>query len=215
MESTRTMDSFCRREGFSRSRAWPWLGLGGLAVLLVGCATGARSSATFPSTGNEAVDYYPLLSGWGWAMEIERDGDKVLAPYAVVERAADSAVVKNGDERITYAVSPEGIARRDGANVGDFVLRTPVRKGASWPVQGGEATIVEVGAQVILPPDTYRDCAVVEEVRRDPSRVTRTTYCRGTGPVDIEMRVFDPGKKSFETMAHARLLSVTRPESNP
>jgi hypothetical protein len=148
-------------------------------------------------------------------MEIERDGDKVLAPYAVAERTADSVVVRNGDERITYAISPEGIARRDGTTVGDFVLRTPIRKGTSWPIQGGEATIVDVGGQVTLPSDTYRDCAVVEEVRRDPSRVTRSTYCRGTGPVEIEVRVFEPWKKSFETMAHARLLSVTRPEPTP
>jgi hypothetical protein len=215
MGSTRTMDSSCRYQEFRTSRAWRSLQLGGLTALLVGCATGARPSASFPSTGNQALDYYPLLSGWGWAMEIERDGDKVLAPYAVVEHTADSAVVKNGDERIVYAVSPEGLARRDGTVVGDFVLRTPVRKGTSWSVQGGEATIVDVGVQVTLPSDSYRDCAVVEEVRRDPSRVTRTTYCRGTGPVDIEVRVFDPWKKSFETMAHARLLSVTRPEPNP
>ncbi len=187
----------------------------GLALLLVGCATGARTSGAFPSTGNEALDYYPLLPGWGWAMEIERDGDKVLAPYAVVERSAASAVVRNGDERITYGVSPEGIARREGATLGDFVLRTPVRKGTTWPVQGGEATIVAEGTQVTSASETYRDCSVVEEVRRDPSRVTRTTYCRGIGPVDIEVRVFDPWKKSFETMVHARLLSVTRPEPAP
>jgi hypothetical protein len=215
MESTRTMDSSCRYEGFRTSRVSGSPRLVGLALLLVACATGPRSSARFPSTGNEALDYYPLLSGWGWAMEIERDGDKILAPYAVVEHTADSAVVKNGDERITYAVSPVGIARREGAIVGDFALRTPVRKGTSWPVQGGEATIVDAGMQVVLPSETYRDCVVVEEVRRDPSRVTRTTYCRGVGPVEIEVRVFDPWKKSFETMAHARLLSVTRPEANP
>lgn len=200
---------------FGRLRASAYRGLVGLLVFWAGCATGPRSSTAFPSTGNEALDYYPLLSGWGWAMEVERDGDKVLAPYAVAERTADSAVVKNGDERISYAISPEGIARRDGNTVGDFILRAPIRKEAWWPVQAGEATIVDVGATVASPSDTHHDCVVVEETRRDPSRVIRTTYCRGTGPVDIEVRVFEPGKKSFETLAHARLLSVTRPEPNP
>lgn len=186
-----------------------------VALLSVGCGTTSRSSAASASSGNQALDYYPLLSGWGWAFEIERDGNKVLAPYAVVERTPDSAVVKNGDERITYLVRPDGIARRDGDKVGDFVLRAPVRKGTTWQVQGGDATIVDAGARVTLPSATYDDCAIVEEVRRDPSRVTRTTYCRGVGPVAIEMRVFDPFKKSFETMAHASLLSVTRPETEP
>jgi hypothetical protein len=211
------MDSRCRSGVRRPSPAWRGaiLLVSLFATFLVGCASTSRSSPALPSTGNEALDYYPLLSGWGWAFEIERDGNKVLAPYAVVERAADLAVVKNGDERITYAIRPDGIARRDGDAVGDFMLRVPVRKGTTWPVQGGDATIVEVGARVALPSGTYSDCAVVEEVRRDPSRVTRTTYCRGVGPVDIEMRVFDPFKKSFETMAHARLLSITRPEVEP
>jgi len=211
------MNLFCRSAERHRSSALRGLGVcvGALAALLSGCAVGGRLPAGFPSTGNEALDYYPLWLGWGWALEIERDGNKVLAPYAVVEHTGALAVVKNGDERIAYAIRPEGIARRDGDAVGDFILRTPVRKGTSWPVQGGEASIVGVGTEVTLPSGTYRDCAVVEEARRDPSRVTRTTYCRGIGPVDIEMRVYDPFKKSLETMAHARLLGVTRPESGP
>jgi len=31
--------------------------------------------------------------------------------------------------------------------------------------------------------------------------------------VEIDVRIFDPFKKSFEPMAHARLLGVTRPEA--
>ena len=185
------------------------------AVLwLSSCATAGRASEGF-STGIDVLDYYPLLSGWGWAFEVERDGNKVLAPYAVDQRTSDGAIVKNGDERIAYVIVTDGIARRETGGLGDFVLRAPVRKGTTWPVQGGEATIVESGASLSLPSGSYRDCAIVEEARRDPSRVTRTTYCRGVGPVDIEMRVFDPFKKSFETMAHARLLAVTRPEAEP
>lgn len=184
------------------------------ATVSAGCAGAGRRADRF-TTGNEVLDYYPLLAGWGWAFEIERDGDKVLAPYAVVERTADTAVVKNGDESLAYAIVPDGIARREGGGLGDFVLRAPVRKGTSWPVQNGEATIVASGTSLSLPSGDYRDCVVVEETRREPSRVTRTTYCRGTGPVDIEMRVFDPFKKSFVSMAHARLLGVTRPEPEP
>jgi len=184
------------------------------AAGLAGCATTAPAAARF-ATGNEALDYYPLLLKWGWAFEIERDGNKILAPYAVVGRTADLAVVKNVNDSISYAILPDGIARQEGAALGDFLLRVPVRKGATWPVQSGEAKVVETGASVTLPSGTYRDCAVVEEIRRAPDRVTRTTYCRGTGPVEIEMQVFDPSAKSYQTIAHARLLSVTRPEAEP
>jgi hypothetical protein len=79
-------------------------------------------------------------------------------------------------------------------------------------VTDGQATIVEAGVQLALPSGTYRDCVVVEEVRGQPSRVTRTTYCKGEGPVAIEMRMYSPMKKEFESMVRASLLSVTRPE---
>ncbi len=186
-----------------------------LAVALGGCVTGRPAGKSAMQTGNEALDYYPLLPGWGWAYEIERDGNKVLAPYSVSERTGDGAIVKNGDQRIVYAVLADGIARREGSALGDYVLHTPVRKGTSWHVDSGDATIVDSGVSLSLPSGNYRDCAVVEEARRAPDRVTRTTYCRGAGPVDIEMRVFDPFKKAFETVAHARLLSITRPDDEP
>jgi hypothetical protein len=183
------------------------------ATVLSACATGKTPAGGALVTGNEALDFYPLLSGWGWAFEVERDGARVLAPYAVVERSTDLAIVKNGDERIAYAILADGIARREGGLLGDFLVRSPVHKGTTWPVANGEATIVASGLSVTLPSGAYRDCAIVEELRRAPERVTRTTYCRGTGPVEIEVRVFDPFQKSFVPMAHARLLAVTRPDA--
>jgi len=66
---------------------------------------------------------------------------------------------------------------------------------------------------VVLPSASLRDCAVVEEVRREPDRVTRTTYCRGAGPVEIEMRVYNPTKQNYEVLVHARAMSVSPPEN--
>jgi hypothetical protein len=184
-------------------------------TIVAGCATAPAPGGASVGGGNESLDYYPLLPSWGWAFEVERDGSKVLAVYSVVERSADVAVVRSGDERITYAIRPDGIARREAGLAGDFVVRSPVRAGTSWPVENGEAKVVGTGLVAALPSGTYRDCALVEEVRRDPARVTRTSYCRGVGPVEIEMRVFDPLAKAFQPMAHARLLAVTRPEAEP
>lgn len=73
--------------------------------------------------------------------------------------------------------------------------------------------LVEAGQKLALASESYRDCAVVEEVRGQPSRVTGTTYCKGAGPVRIEMRVYNPMKMDFETIVRASLLSVTRPEA--
>ncbi len=76
-----------------------------LATAAPGCATShATTSASL--TGNPALDYYPLLLGWGWAYDVENDGRKVLALYSVVERRQNVAVIKNGDDRIESSSSP-------------------------------------------------------------------------------------------------------------
>ncbi len=188
------------------------LSLGLLA--LPGCATTAPSTGASGPPSEVALDYYPLFPNWGWAYEIEREGTKVLALYSVIQRSPDLAVVKNVDERIEYAIRPEGIARRNGMFAEDYVLKNPVRVGTEWPVASGEAKVVAVGQIVTLPSGSYHDCVVVEEMRHDPDRVTRTTYSRGTGPIEIEMRVFNPIKTIFEVSARARILSVTRPEDS-
>lgn len=182
------------------------------AMAFGGCATSKSARAAY-STGNAALDYYPLLPGWGWAYDVERDGQKVLALYAVAECHGKVAVIKNGDVRLEYLVQPDGIARREGSEPGDYLVKIPLLVGATWPVSGGHATVAEAGRAVSLPSGTYRDCAVVEETREQPNRVTRTTYCKGVGPVAIEMRVYNPMKLDFETMVRATLLSVTRPEA--
>jgi hypothetical protein len=182
------------------------------AMAAAGCATSKSSAGAVTSTGNTALDYYPLLPGWGWAYDVERDGQKVLALYSVAECRGNVAVIKNGDARIDYLILPEGIARREGSLPGDYLMRLPMVVGATWPVAGGHATVAEVGKSVSFPSGTYGDCAVVEETRNQPERVTRTTYCKGVGPVAIDMRVYNPLKLDFETVVRATLLSVTRPE---
>ena len=183
-----------------------------LAMVGPGCATAKTSAGGAGASGNAALDFYPLLPGWGWAYDVESEGKKVLALYSVFELRGNVAVVKNGDDRIEYLIQPDGIARREGSLPGDYLVRLPMLVGNRWPVANGQATVVEAGQKVTSSSDTYRDCAVVEEVRVQPSRVTRTTYCKGAGPVKIEMRVYNSMKMDFETIVRATLLSVTRPE---
>jgi len=183
-----------------------------LAMAASACATARTSSSAASPTGNPALDYYPLLPHWGWAYDVESEGRKVLALYSVVERRGNVALVKNGDDRIEYLIQSDGIARSEGSLPGDYLVKLPVHVGTTWPVSSGQATVVDAGREVSLPSGTYGDCAVVEEVRGQPNRVTRTTYCKGVGPVLIEMRVFNPMKTDFETIVRATLLSVTRPE---
>src|SRR5688572_1236792 len=162
-----------------------------MLVALAGCA-GQKAGAGAASAGQPTEDarqYYPLETGWRWAYDVEKGGERILAIYAVIERQGDSAVLQAGEERISYLLLPDGIARRAKTKEmpqGDYLLRTPIRAGASWPIEGGTATVAAAGLTVTVPGGTYQGCAVVEESRSEPTRLVRTTYAPGAGPVLIE-----------------------------
>jgi hypothetical protein len=179
-----------------------------LGLVLAGCA-GSTPKAAAPARALTAMDYYPLDPGWKWAYDLEKDGARMLAIYAVLERTPEVAIVSAGDERLTYAVTSEGIAQRDGAVNGDYVLKNPVAAGAAWRVLGGDARIAAVGQSVTVPAGSYSDCVVVETLRNEPSRLTRTTFAPGIGPVALEVQVQQQGR--FVTTVRASLRGVTRP----
>src|SRR4030095_7900400 len=105
----------------------------------------------------------------------------------------DRAVLQAGEERIVYAVLPEGIARRAPSPdqpTGDFLLRSPVRAGAHGTIEGGgTAPVAQAGRTVVVPAGSYANCVVVEESRVEPARLVRTTYAPGVGPVALEYLV--------------------------
>src|SRR5262245_14002065 len=88
-------------------------------VTLLGCASGGTVKDKPPAAPppEAAADYYPLATGWKWAYQLEKSGEKILATYAVLEQIVDTVIVKAGDERLTYALMPEGVARRSGLEI--------------------------------------------------------------------------------------------------
>jgi hypothetical protein len=182
-----------------------------VALVAVGCATtGGTSNDIRPRANLTAADFYPLTPGWKWAYDVEKDGMNILATYAVLERNGDTAVVQAGDERLTYAVTAEGIAQKDGGMLGDFIIKNPVQVGAEWAVEGGRAHITSVTADFKMDSgEHYLGCLVVEVTRTNPVRVTRTTFAPDLGPVLLEMQVQEG------PVTRARLRAVTRPTDAP
>jgi len=184
---------------------------------LSGCAT-ASSSVSSGASGKPlgAGDYYPLSPGWKWAYDLVKDDQPMLATYAVLERTPDTAIVQAGEERLAYAVTPDGIARKEGVATGDFLIRNPIALGAAWPVVGGSAKIAAVGQTITVPSgDVYTDCVVVETLRADPARLSRTTFAPGVGPVVVEMQVQQQQGGRFVTTLRATLRAVTKPGEDP
>lgn len=183
-----------------------------LAAAVAGCASSPPPAAPAPVKASSAADYFPLDPGWKWAYELDREGQHMLAVYSVLERVPEGAIVQAGDERISYAVSKEGIALID-ASGRDFVLKNPVVQGASWNVFAGTATIAAVDKKVSVPSGDYAGCVVVETLRHEPTRLSRTTFAPGVGPVSIEVQVETNGK--FVTTMHADLRGATKPGQDP
>jgi len=184
-------------------------------VAIAGCATAAGDGggAVVPRRNFKAADYYPLDRGWRWAYDLEKDGQKILAMYGVLERTPDTAIVEAGDDRLLYAIAPDGIAQKEGTMLGDFVIKDPVTVGTEWSVVGGKAKIVSVTQEVTTQAGKFSGCAVVEVTREAPTRVARTTFAPEVGPVVIEMQVAAGG--SFATVTRATLRAVTRPGEDP
>jgi hypothetical protein len=185
----------------------------GLLVTIVaaGCATGGSGEAKHVArTGLHAADYYPLAEGWKWAYDLEKDGDKILAVYSVLERTPTQAVVMAGMERLSYAITADGIAQAESEGIGDYVLKDPMKVGATWTVAGGTAKVISTTEEVTVEAGHFFDCAIVEVTRSDPARIARTTFAPDIGPVALEFQVQQEGGK-FVVSTRARLRSVTKP----
>jgi len=184
------------------------------ALPQLGCASGsAAATPDTPAVPLTAAEYYPLQAGWKWSYDIEKDGQHILAFYAVTSRNGDTATVQAGDDRLTYAITPLGIARKDGNVMGDFLIKDPLAPGAGWALAEGRAQVVSIGQQVTVMAGTFKNCVVVEETRSDPTRIGRTTFAPGTGPVTVELEVQEGGR--FVTTTRAVLRGVTKPGQDP
>ena len=178
------------------------------------CATTSAPSPTgAPDKARVAADFYPLEPGWKWAYDLEKEGQHMLAVYSVLERTPDTAIVQAGDERLSYDVSAKGVAQKDGVIVGDYVLKNPIVAGTEWSVVAGKARIASVEQKVSLPSGDYEHCLVVETLRTDPTRVSRTTFAPGVGPIAIEVQVQSQGR--FVTTLRASLRGTTKPGQDP
>jgi hypothetical protein len=164
--------------------------------------------------GIAAADYVPLASGWKWTYSVWKDGVKIPVLHEVLERQGDVAVVQEGGERITYVVTPEGIAEKNGDRVGDYIIKNPVKVGAEWAVEGGRARIAAVDGKFTSPLiGRYEGCVLIFVTRTDPTRVTQTLFAPHLGPVALTIQAADG--KEFLTLAQALLVGVTRPGDAP
>ena len=68
---------------------------------------------------------------------------------------------------------------------GGYLLKDPIRAGATFQGSFGLVTILETGQQVHLPAGTFDDCVLTREQSERPFKRADSTYCLGVGLVSL------------------------------
>jgi hypothetical protein len=157
--------------------------IGWFAASGLGCGGAAPPAAAGGQPSIERL--YPLRPGSIWSYDVDTgEGLTTLAITRVTARQGDQVEVSNGSDTLTYQLRPDGLYRPD---LGSYVLRAPVQKGARWETRdGASAEISEVGKRVSSAAGDFQGCVEVRESGGAGQKHVRTVFCPDVGPVEIE-----------------------------
>lgn len=181
--------------------------------LLAGCTASSAPAPTRAMLG--PLDYYPLLAGNAWSYDVDTGEPSTTLAITRVE-GVDGGVaqVRTAKAIVHYEVLPDGI-RVPPADA--WLIRTPLRPGATWPAPGGRtAELVAVDAVAETPAGSFEGCAEVREVGGKLELEVRTVYCPGVGPVSVTSTMRSSvSERTLTVSARLRGYSVSLWPSDP
>jgi hypothetical protein len=150
-----------------------------LAVLgLSACATAPPPPVTHELT---PARLFPMAAGSAWSYDVDTgDGSSALAITKVTQADATRAAVQGGEGLTHYELRPDGIFR---TTLSGYLLKAPLRVGASWPSGGGmRAEVTRMDTAISTPAGDFRGCVEVVERGAPSGALITTTYCPEVGP---------------------------------
>ena len=162
--------------------------LGGLVLTLAGCH-GVKAEHAGGADRLSAERLYPLRAGSIWTYDVETGdgGPPTLAITRVTANHDGRAEVSSGGAPISYQQRPDGLYRSDRDA---YVLKLPLRVGASWDAGLGATTeVVSVDKQVTSVAGSFTGCVELRETGGETQKVVRTVFCPDVGPVELESSV--------------------------
>jgi hypothetical protein len=170
------------------------------ALLLAACGSTQVEVAQYSGDRLAPTTLYPMLEGAQWVYDVETGGPEppTLGIFEVIEvsgarrtiannRGMDESGTVTHADPIEYEVTSDGIRH---VSSGGWVLRAPIREGASWDGMGGRtARVSDLDSSIEVFAGEYDGCVTIEETGGEDGRVVTTTYCPGVGPVAIESRI--------------------------
>ena len=157
-------------------------------LLLAACMACHTGGATTGASGDRhAVDrLYPMRAGSVWTYDIDtgEGAPPTLAITRVTRSEGGQVDVSSGGPPIRYEQRSDGLYRADRRA---YVLKQPVRKGATWDAgEGATAEVLAVDQRVSTPAGDFTGCVEVRESGGNTPKVVRTVFCPDVGPVELE-----------------------------
>jgi hypothetical protein len=154
-------------------------------VTLFACACGGTQTTPSRTDRLSVQRLYPLRQGSIWSYDVDTgEGPPILAITRVLSNDGHEVEVSSGSDPVRYALRDEGLYRIDR---GGFVLKEPLREGATWEAGGGATVrVVSTSRDVETPAGSFSGCLEVLETGGVGGKQVRSVYCADVGPVEVE-----------------------------
>ena len=155
-----------------------------LALLLSACQAGL--GATGSRDDRLRIDrLYPMREGSVWTYDVDTgEGVPTLAITRVSAHGGSRVEISSGGVPVAYELRSDGLYRTDR---GAYVLKLPLRPGASWDAgEGASAEVTDIEKKVSTPAGDFSGCVETRESGSASGKVVRTVFCPDVGPVELE-----------------------------
>ena len=126
-----------------------------------------------------------MRPGSVWTYDVDTgQGLPTLAITRVTGSDGSRSEVSSGADPIVYETRADGLYRSDR---GAYVLKAPIRQGATWDAgAGSQAEVVDTDKHVTTPAGDFNHCVEVRETGGSAGKLVRTVFCPDIGPVEVE-----------------------------
>jgi hypothetical protein len=184
-----------------------------LLCFVAACAT--TSTPITAPTKLAPIDFYPLQAGNAWSYDVDTgQPSSTLAVTRVEAFDGQIAEVRTANTLARYEVLAEGI-RVPPADA--WLIRAPVRPGATWPAPGDRtAEVLSTEVVAYTAAGRFDRCVEVRETGGKLDLEVRTVYCPGVGPVAVTSTMrSNVSERMLTVSARLRGYTVNPPVSDP
>jgi hypothetical protein len=172
--------------------------LGSMVLLHCGNTLPAKHASPSAHTARPIERFFPLQDGHVYTYDIVSPPGAPREQFIVRirRRSADRAEMLTGGAVRQIVLEEDGIRREDAG----YVLRVPLRVGATWQGDnGGTATVEATDVEAQVPAGSFKGCVrVVERLTTAERKVITTVLCEGVGIVTMQVQASSGSEQAVQ-----------------